>query len=133
MTLKFVTEGQYSKNIGSRTYLLDSNPDQYYMFYLLNKEFTFTVDVSELPCGLNGTLYFVEMEEDGGLKYPGNSAGPSYGTGYCDAQPSVLMTSSGSMERPTVRIGHPVTMMPMLARASMDPAAMNWTFGKQTQ
>jgi len=86
MTLKFVTEGQYSKNIGSRTYLLDSNPDQYYMFYLLNKEFTFTVDVSELPCGLNGALYFVEMEEDGGLKYPGNNAGPSYGTGYCDAQ-----------------------------------------------
>jgi len=28
----------------------------------------------------------VEMEEDGGLHYPGNSAGPAYGTGYCDAQ-----------------------------------------------
>ena len=40
--------------------------DKYYMFKLLNKEFTFDVDVSQLPCGLNGALYFVEMQEDGG-------------------------------------------------------------------
>ena len=56
------------------------------MFKLKNKEFTFDVDVSELPCGLNGALYFVEMEEDGGHHYPGNDAGANYGTGYCDAQ-----------------------------------------------
>ena len=31
------------------------------MFYLLNKEFTFTVDVSTLECGLNGALYFVKI------------------------------------------------------------------------
>ena len=55
------------------------------MFYLPNKEFTFDVDVSKLPCGLNGALYFVEMEESGG-SYPTNTAGASYGTGYCDAQ-----------------------------------------------
>lgn len=30
----------------------------YKMFNLINKEFTFDVDVSELPCGLNGALYF---------------------------------------------------------------------------
>jgi len=34
---------------------------------------------------LNGALYFVEMDEAGG-KYPTNTAGASYGTGYCDAQ-----------------------------------------------
>ena len=44
------------------------------------------VDVSQLPCGLNGAVYFVEMEEDGGAHYPGNKAGAAYGTGYCDAQ-----------------------------------------------
>jgi cellulose 1,4-beta-cellobiosidase len=59
----------------------------YQMFKLLNQEFTFDVDVSNLPCGLNGALYFVEMDQDGGLsKYPGNKAGAKYGTGYCDAQ-----------------------------------------------
>ena len=37
------------------------------------REFTFDVDVSQLPCGLNGALYFVEMDEDGGAsKYPTN-------------------------------------------------------------
>jgi len=45
------------------------------------------VDVSNLPCGLNGALYFVEMSEDGGAsEYPGNKAGAKFGTGYCDAQ-----------------------------------------------
>ena len=34
-------------------------------FNLLNKEFTFTIDTSNLPCGLNGALYFVEMQKDG--------------------------------------------------------------------
>ena len=59
----------------------------YMMFKLRNKEFTFDVDVSNLPCGLNGVLYFAEMEADGGMsKYPGNKCGAKYGTGYCDAQ-----------------------------------------------
>eukprot|EP00662_Eupelagonemidae_sp_cell21_P041649 gene41649-65888_t len=57
------------------------------MFKLKNREFTFDVDVSALPCGLNGALYFVDMDADGGMsKYPGNKAGAKYGTGYCDAQ-----------------------------------------------
>ena len=64
------------RNIGSRNYLLDSDETNYRMFYLLNKEFSFTVDVSELGCGLNGALYFVEMMADGGLsEYPTNEAG----------------------------------------------------------
>ena len=45
------------------------------MFRLKNKEFTFDVDVSELGCGINGALYFVELEQDGGLKYPGQVQG----------------------------------------------------------
>ncbi|KAF1943392.1 1,4-beta-D-glucan cellobiohydrolase-like protein [Clathrospora elynae] len=70
LQLKFITKGSYSTNIGSR-----------------NSEFTFDVDVSGLPCGLNGALYFVSMDADGGLKkYSTNKAGAKYGTGYCDAQ-----------------------------------------------
>jgi len=86
LTLKFVTKSQYSTNIGSRVYLLQDDSN-YRMFNLLNKEFTFTVDLSNLPCGLNGALYFVEMDKDGGMsKYSTNKAGAKYGTGYCDAQ-----------------------------------------------
>jgi len=84
--LKFVTKGQYGSNVGSRTFLMDGD-DSFYMFKLLNNEFTFDVDASQLPCGLNGALYFVAMDADGGMsKYPSNKAGAAYGTGYCDAQ-----------------------------------------------
>jgi cellulose 1,4-beta-cellobiosidase len=86
LTLKFITQGQYSTNIGSRVYLLASD-SAYQLFKLKNQEFTFDVDVSNLPCGLNGALYFVEMDADGGVsKYTNNKAGAKYGTGYCDAQ-----------------------------------------------
>ena len=86
LKLGFVTHGPYSINVGSRLYLLDSE-SEYTMFKLKNKEFTFDVDISKLPCGLNGALYMVDMDADGGMsKYPGNKAGAKYGTGYCDAQ-----------------------------------------------
>jgi cellulose 1,4-beta-cellobiosidase len=86
LNLKFITKSQYSTNIGSRVYLLQDDSN-YRMFNLNNKEFTFTVDLSNLPCGLNGALYFVEMDKDGGMsKYSTNKAGAKYGTGYCDAQ-----------------------------------------------
>ncbi|KAF1846726.1 glycoside hydrolase family 7 protein [Cucurbitaria berberidis CBS 394.84] len=85
LTLKFVTKGQTTTNIGSRTYLMETDT-KYQMFNLINKEFTFDVDVSKLPCGLNGALYFVEMAADGGLNKGNNKAGAKYGTGYCDSQ-----------------------------------------------
>ncbi len=85
LTLKFVTQSQ-QKNIGSRVYLM-ADDSHYQMFQLLNQEFTFDVDVSNLPCGLNGALYFSEMAADGGMaQFPTNKAGAKYGTGYCDSQ-----------------------------------------------
>ncbi|KAI0800563.1 cellobiohydrolaseI [Fomes fomentarius] len=87
LTLKFVTQGPYSKNIGSRVYLLSQDDTTYEMFNLKNQEFTFDIDMSNLPCGLNGALYFVEMDSDGGKsRFPNNKAGSKYGTGYCDTQ-----------------------------------------------
>ncbi|KAJ7069829.1 cellobiohydrolaseI [Mycena amicta] len=83
LTLKFVT----GANVGSRVYLLSPSGSTYQLFQLINQEFTFTVDVSHLGCGLNGALYFSEMDADGGLaRFPGNKAGAKYGTGYCDSQ-----------------------------------------------
>jgi len=88
LTLKFVTVSQ-QPNIGSRVYLLaPGSTSEYQTFDFRNQEFTFDVDVSQLPCGLNGALYFTQMDADGGVaKSKGtNTAGPKYGTGYCDAQ-----------------------------------------------
>ncbi|GMF20091.1 unnamed protein product [Phytophthora lilii] len=71
--------------------------DTYKAYKLLNQEFTFDVDVSDLDCGLNGALYFVDMDTDGGMsRFSGNAAGAKYGTGYCDAQcPQDLKFISG--------------------------------------
>jgi len=84
LQLDFVTQGPYSKNIGSRTYLMKDDY-AYNLFQLKNKEFTYTVDDSNLDCGLNGALYFVQMDADGGKSKYGN-AGAEMGLGYCDAQ-----------------------------------------------
>lgn len=83
LSLTFVTDS----NVGSRTYLMDAAGTEYKAFNMKNKEFTFDVDVSTLPCGLNGALYFVEMPADGGMStQENNKAGAKYGTGYCDSQ-----------------------------------------------
>lgn len=59
----------------------------YEKFNMLNQEFTFDVDVSHLPCGLNGALYMSDMPADGGVStQPNNKAGAQYGVGYCDSQ-----------------------------------------------
>jgi len=85
VNLNFVTVGSYSKNYGSRLYVMDTE-DTYKMFKLKNREFTLDVDVSNLPCGLNGAVYFVEMDQKGDWNGASNKAGARYGTGYCDAQ-----------------------------------------------
>jgi len=90
LRLDFITKStpgtEELTNVGSRVYGMNTD-STYMMFNLKNREFTFTVDASQLGCGLNGALYFVEMAEDGGLSaYPNNKAGAKYGTGYCDAQ-----------------------------------------------
>jgi cellulose 1,4-beta-cellobiosidase len=82
LTLKLKT----GSNVGSRVYLMASDDTNYQMFKLKNREFTFDVDVSGLPCGLNGALYFVSMAANGGLGTGNNKAGAKYGTGYCDSQ-----------------------------------------------
>jgi len=86
LTLKFLTEHEYGTNIGSRFYLMQDS-STYQMFTLMGNELAFDVDLSTVECGLNSALYFVAMEEDGGMaSFPTNQAGAEYGTGYCDAQ-----------------------------------------------
>jgi len=71
--------------LSPRVYLLSEDEQTYEMLSLTGKEFTFDVDVSKLPCGMNGALYLSEMAADGS-KSDLNEAGAYYGTGYCDAQ-----------------------------------------------
>mmetsp|Transcript_57187 Transcript_57187/g.136286 ORF Transcript_57187/g.136286 Transcript_57187/m.136286 type:complete len:481 (+) Transcript_57187:52-1494(+) len=87
LRLDFVSTTKYGSNFGSRVYMLES-PNMYKVFKLKNREFTLTVDMFYMPCGLNGAVYFVEMDADGGKARSGgtNVAGAKYGTGYCDAQ-----------------------------------------------
>ncbi|KEZ43269.1 Exoglucanase 1 [Scedosporium apiospermum] len=86
LTLSFVTEHEYGKNIGARTYLMESD-SKYQMFTLMDNELAFDVDLSAVECGMNSALYLVPMKPDGGLSdEPDNEAGAKYGLGYCDAQ-----------------------------------------------
>jgi cellulose 1,4-beta-cellobiosidase len=88
LRLDFVTVNPSTniENVGSRLYLM-ADDTHYETFNLLNKEFTFDVDVSNLPCGLNGALYLTAMPADGGVsEYTNDVAGAQYGVGYCDSQ-----------------------------------------------
>lgn len=83
--------------VSPRTYLVASDGENYENVTLLNAEFSFDVDMSNLPCGMNGALYLSEMELDGGRSVSTglNSAGATYGTGYCDAQCPALPFING--------------------------------------
>ena len=82
MTLYQLVDGQFRS---PRVYLLDETKQNYEMLKLTGNEFTFDVDVSRLPCGMNSALYLSEMLADGG-KSALNTGGANFGTGYCDAQ-----------------------------------------------
>ncbi|KAF1354195.1 glycoside hydrolase [Lizonia empirigonia] len=77
--------GKDKKTQSPRAYLLAKGAKNYEMLKLTGKEFTFDVDVSKLPCGMNGALYLSEMRADGGRSSL-NPGGATVGTGYCDAQ-----------------------------------------------
>ncbi|KKK20241.1 hypothetical protein ARAM_003212 [Aspergillus rambellii] len=77
-------DGQLT-SVSPRVYLVAEDGEHYNSLHLLGQELSFDVDVSNLPCGMNGALYLSAMLEDGGRSKL-NPAGASYGTGYCDAQ-----------------------------------------------
>ncbi|CAK9063966.1 unnamed protein product [Durusdinium trenchii] len=66
--LGFVT----GSNVGSRLYLLED--ENYKMFKLKNREFAVDVDASQVQCGMNGAMYFVEMDAAGGKGLGSNKA-----------------------------------------------------------
>ena len=86
-------------SVSPRVYLLQPNGADYEMLKLTGNELSFDVDVSKLPCGMNGALYLAEMSESGG-RSPLNPGGATYGTGYCDAQCSATTFINGVVGTP---------------------------------
>ncbi|KAI3551319.1 glycosyl hydrolase family 7 [Colletotrichum filicis] len=75
------------QKVSPRIYLLEENKQRYEMIQLTGSEFSFDVDMVNLPCGMNSALYLSEMLPDGGKNTSSlNKLGPAWGTGYCDAQ-----------------------------------------------
>ena len=146
LRLNFVTQSA-NKNIGSRVYLM-ADTTHYKTFNLLNQEFTFDVDVSNLPCGLNGAVYFANLPADGGISST-NTAGAEYGTGYCDSQcPRDMKFIKGQVSsytyckrikltefctRPMLMAGYPQATTPTLVLVITVHAVLKWISGKQTQ
>jgi cellulose 1,4-beta-cellobiosidase len=95
----FLQNGNTTSLASPRAYLL-ANDNTYDMFKLLNQEITYDIDVSGVPCGVNGALYLSEMLSDGGYNAKTNPAGAKYGTGYCDAQCPVtpFVVANGTTE-----------------------------------
>nr|AAY83390.3 endoglucanase-type cellulase [Reticulitermes flavipes gut symbiont cell-2] len=70
--------------VGSRLYIMTADEKKYEKFNLTGKEFTFTVNLAQIPCGVNAALYTVEMPADG-IDATDQTQGAPYGYGYCDA------------------------------------------------
>lgn len=98
LRLDYLKTGDFGTNVGSRTYLIGEDKN-YRLFNLKNRELTITIDTSTMECGMNGALYFSQMDADGGKsRFPDNDAGSAYGTGYCDGQcPHYLTYSNGQV------------------------------------
>jgi cellulase len=63
---QYVANGNGGYNTASpRVYLLDPNGQEYENVHLNGQELTFDVDLSTLPCGMNGALYLSEMAMSG--------------------------------------------------------------------
>ena len=75
LSMRYVTESQFYYNLGGRVYLMEG--DEYKLFRLLNKEFTFTVDTSQIGCGFNGAVFFSEMPGSSSRSLRRISAAPS--------------------------------------------------------
>jgi len=91
--LRYASLGKYASepNYGSRVFVTDPAAGRYGMFNLLGKEIAFTIDISNVPAGMNAAVYLVSMDATGnlGARYADgkeNGAGWKRGLGYCDAQ-----------------------------------------------
>ena len=55
MNVGFVTQGPSSVNVGPKSHMME-NDHEYKLFKMLQKEISFDVDVSNMPCGTNSAI-----------------------------------------------------------------------------
>lgn len=93
--LGYAALGQYAStpNYGSRVFVtdMDAAGGGYYLFKLINRELSFTINLRNVPAGMNAAVYLVSMDSLGNLGAESrsgvkNAAGWTRGVGYCDAQ-----------------------------------------------
>ena len=119
---------------GPRVYLIeDTGTDANTLFMLRNREFTFDVELSSLPCGFNAALYFVGMKA--------NAGSAQLGTGYCDAQAvggtfcsemDVLEANTWAPAPPRPRRHNPPTALPRAVWRSSTPPTPASTLARRT-
>ena len=123
------------KSVSPRAYLLQDNGAEYEMLQLTGNELSFDVDLSKLPCGMNGALYLTEMSKTGGRSAL-NPGGATYGTGYCDAQCYAYPFINGvvrPLSIPPVPLYHKTTLtVRRVILQEKDHAATKWIYGKRT-
>ena len=146
--MKFVTQSSSGASVGSRVFLM-STDSAYQLFSIKNQELAFDVDVSNLPCGINGALYFTQMAADGGAsQYPNNHAGAKYGTGYCaadcprdtkfingevcDLLLKQFLVLTFSFLRRICLVGLPTPPIRIMEQGNTAAVARRWTFGNPT-
>lgn len=76
--LRYVT----GSNVGSRLFLL--NQGSYKLFDVRNKSVSFDVDISQVPCGINHAVYFIEIPQP--PKFKSGKSAAEFGLGYGDSQ-----------------------------------------------
>ncbi|RLN52506.1 hypothetical protein BBJ29_007288 [Phytophthora kernoviae] len=77
--------------------MLGASGTKYKQFQLLNQEFTFDIDMSLLPCGSNGALYFVKMDCQHGLRFINGEANFNDTYGSCCTEMDIYESNSMAM------------------------------------
>jgi cellulase len=85
LSQRLVSRYKGQKTIGSRLYIMTEDEKAYEKLNFVGKELSYTVDMSQIPCGVNAALYTVEMAKGGKPTPESSNLGAEGGTGYCDA------------------------------------------------
>lgn len=115
--LRYVSSG--GNSIGSRVYVVDPDTLLYERLLLKNRQLSMTVDMSELPCGVNGAAYLLSLNESTIPLL--ESVGGSYGDAQC---PKHMKLMNGTLTWKENTLG---SCAPEIDIVEGNSRAMAWT------